>query len=40
MNDIYMRRLAREPSEEFRLTNTGRPGSICNGVPDWVYEGM
>lgn len=38
MNDIYLRRSAKEQSEEFRLTNTGRPGTIYNGVPDWVYE--
>lgn len=38
MNDIYLRRSARDQTEEFRLTNTGRPGTIYNGVPDWVYE--
>lgn len=40
MNDIYYRTSAREqPVQEFRLTRTGRPGTIYNGVPDWVYEG-
>ncbi|XP_073988549.1 dipeptidyl peptidase 4 omega isoform X3 [Rhodnius prolixus] len=39
MNDIYYRTSAREqPVQEFRLTRTGRPGTIYNGVPDWVYE--
>lgn len=22
-----------------RITDTGRPGVVYNGVPDWVYEG-
>lgn len=40
MNDIYLRPSAREQTlQEYRLTSTGRPGTIYNGVPDWVYEG-
>ncbi|XP_066900745.1 venom dipeptidyl peptidase 4 isoform X2 [Halyomorpha halys] len=39
MNDIYLRPSAREQTlQEYRLTSTGRPGTIYNGVPDWVYE--
>lgn len=37
-NDIYLR-----PSpaidQEWRLTDTGRPGELYNGVPDWLYQG-
>ena len=36
-NDIYLRK---EPSssEDTRLTDTGVPGVIYNGVPDWLYQ--
>ncbi|XP_014247731.1 venom dipeptidyl peptidase 4 isoform X2 [Cimex lectularius] len=37
MNDIYYKPSAKQ-QQEFRITRTGRPGSIYNGVPDWVYE--
>lgn len=37
-NDIYLR-----PSPvaeyEVRLTDTGLPGVLYNGVPDWLYQG-
>lgn len=26
-------------TEAFRVTDTGKPDEIFNGVPDWVYEG-
>ncbi|KAL1124200.1 hypothetical protein AAG570_001970, partial [Ranatra chinensis] len=39
LNDIYYRSSPREQLiQEYRLTHTGRPGTIYNGVPDWVYE--
>lgn len=36
-NDIYTRS---EPtaSEDKRLTTTGIPGVIYNGIPDWLYQ--
>ena len=37
MNDIYYKTSPK--GQEIRLTRTGRPGTIYNGVPDWVYEG-
>ncbi|CAB0017991.1 unnamed protein product [Nesidiocoris tenuis] len=36
MNDIYYK--SSPKGQEIRLTSTGRPGTIYNGVPDWVYE--
>lgn len=37
-NDIYIRQ---SPSneEDIRLTDTGVPGIIYNGVTDWLYQG-
>ena len=37
-NDIYYRLSPRDP-KVYRVTNTGQPGTIFNGVPDWLYEG-
>lgn len=38
-NDIYLRQ---SPSDETdtRLTFSGRPEVIYNGIPDWLYQGM
>ncbi|XP_053998740.1 dipeptidyl aminopeptidase-like protein 6 isoform X1 [Hylaeus anthracinus] len=36
-NDIYVR-LAPSAAEDARLTDTGVPGVIYNGVPDWLYQ--
>ena len=36
-NDIYVR-MAPSASEDARLTDTGVPGVIYNGVPDWLYQ--
>ncbi|XP_026469614.1 inactive dipeptidyl peptidase 10 [Ctenocephalides felis] len=36
-NDIYLR-LSPSEEEDYRLTNTGVPGRIYNGVPDWLYQ--
>lgn len=37
-NDIYLKQ---SPSDEddIRITNTGKPDLIYNGVPDWLYQG-
>jgi hypothetical protein len=37
-NDIYYKTSALT-SHVYRITNTGRPGVVFNGVPDWLYEG-
>jgi hypothetical protein len=37
-NDIYYKTSALT-SLVYRVTNTGRPGVVFNGVPDWLYEG-
>ncbi|XP_024889600.1 dipeptidyl aminopeptidase-like protein 6 isoform X1 [Temnothorax curvispinosus] len=36
-NDIFLR-LGPAATEDFRLTDTGVPGIIYNGVPDWLYQ--
>lgn len=36
--DIYYRPAPRS-STGYRVTDTGVPGTIHNGVPDWLYEG-
>lgn len=36
-NDIYVRASPDSP-EEYRLTDSGVPGIIYNGVPDWLYQ--
>lgn len=37
-NDIYLKQ---SPSDEddIRITTTGQPDLIYNGVPDWLYQG-
>lgn len=35
-NDIYLR--MGPAAEDIRLTDTGVPGVIYNGVPDWLYQ--
>ncbi|KAH0946792.1 hypothetical protein HN011_002559 [Eciton burchellii] len=35
-NDIYLRMTP--AAEDVRLTDTGEPGLIYNGVPDWLYQ--
>ncbi|XP_048000890.1 dipeptidyl aminopeptidase-like protein 6 [Leguminivora glycinivorella] len=35
--DIYYRPAPRS-STGYRVTETGKPGTIYNGVPDWLYE--
>jgi hypothetical protein len=37
-NDIYYKTSALT-SRVYRVTNTGQPGVVFNGVPDWLYEG-
>lgn len=36
-NDIYVR-IAPSAAEDVRITDTGVPGVIYNGVPDWLYQ--
>ncbi|XP_063230556.1 inactive dipeptidyl peptidase 10-like [Bacillus rossius redtenbacheri] len=36
-NDVYYKPRARAP-EVHRVTSTGAPGLVHNGVPDWLYE--
>ncbi|KAL2736924.1 dipeptidyl aminopeptidase-like protein 6 isoform X1 [Vespula squamosa] len=36
-NDIYLR-IAPSAMEDTQLTDTGVPGIIYNGVPDWLYQ--
>ncbi|KOX73169.1 Dipeptidyl peptidase 4 [Melipona quadrifasciata] len=36
-NDIYVR-IAPSAAEDVRITETGVPGVIYNGVPDWLYQ--
>lgn len=36
--DIFYRPAPRS-STGYRVTDTGIPGRIFNGVPDWLYEG-
>lgn len=37
-NNIYVKQ---SPSDEddIRITDTGKPDLIYNGVPDWLYQG-
>ena len=37
-NDIYVR-LSPDGGQDFRLTDSGQPGTIYNGVPDFLYQG-
>nr|XP_012223652.1 PREDICTED: dipeptidyl peptidase 4 isoform X4 [Linepithema humile] len=36
-NDIYLR-MSPAATEDIRLTDTGVPGVIYNGMPDWLYQ--
>lgn len=36
--DIYYR-FGPRAHQSYRVTNTGIPGIIYNGIPDWLYEG-
>lgn len=36
-NDIFLR-MGPAATEDIRLTDTGVPGVIYNGVPDWLYQ--
>lgn len=36
--DIYYKPAA-NATKSYRITNTAVPGVICNGIPDWLYEG-
>ena len=36
-NDIYLR-TSPTATEDTRLTDTGIPGVVYNGVPDWLYQ--
>jgi inactive dipeptidyl peptidase 10 len=38
-NDIYLRQSPSD-EEDIRLTHTGVPGLIYNGITDWLYQGM
>lgn len=38
-NDLYLRQSPAD-EEDTRLTFTGYPDIIYNGVPDWLYQGM
>lgn len=37
-NDIYLKQSPSD-EEDIRITNTGKPDLIYNGVPDWLYQG-
>jgi hypothetical protein len=37
--DIYYKENPKDKKSN-RLTYTGQPGVIFNGVPDWLYEGI
>lgn len=37
-NDIYLRQSPLD-DEDVRLTFTGYPNIIYNGIPDWLYQG-
>lgn len=36
--DIYYK-TGPKAAQTYRITKTGAPGVIYNGVPDWLYEG-
>ena len=38
-NDIYYQVFFEGGSDTRRITNTGVPDIVFNGIPDWVYEG-
>lgn len=37
-NNIYLKQSPSD-EEDIRITNTGQPDLIYNGVPDWLYQG-
>lgn len=37
-NDIYLKQSPTDETDT-RLTDTGRPDLIYNGIPDWLYQG-
>lgn len=37
-NDMYIKRSPYEETDH-RITNTGQPELIYNGIPDWLYQG-
>lgn len=37
-NDIYLRHSPSEDNDT-RLTFTGKPDTVYNGLPDWLYQG-
>lgn len=37
--DIYYKGNPKDKKSTLRLTYTGQPGVIFNGIPDWLYEG-
>lgn len=37
-NNIYLKQSPSD-EEDIRITNTGRPDLVYNGVPDWLYQG-
>lgn len=38
-NDIYHMIFNHGQTIVRRLTESGKPGVVYNGIPDWVYEG-
>ena len=38
-NDIYLRQSPTD-EDDIRLTHTGIPGIVYNGITDWLYQGM
>lgn len=37
-NDMYVKQSPSD-EEDNRITNTGLPDLVYNGVPDWLYQG-
>lgn len=37
-NDIFVRQSPSD-EEDIRITSTGHPDLIYNGIPDWLYQG-
>lgn len=37
-NNIYLKQSPSD-EEDIRITDTGKPDLIYNGVPDWLYQG-
>lgn len=36
--DIYYKMNPKD-TRSHRITRTGQPGVVYNGIPDWIYEG-